>query len=229
MSKTVMVPTRRDNEGLWPVLLPGHEHSDFGEPGVHWHVDWRYAAGEPQQSKVLWESSSEDCGTRKWVQIRDVYQAKLGSSYLAGYMAQKMCRERGTTMFPQSVRRGVCPHKGLPMYDVGGGVQQCVGHGLCLRACDGSAITEFYHMLIGASDDRYAILQEDAHWAKIFIFSVKVDCWISGLDTVCIGDGGELVQVGHLPFSAGASWVKGGDCMRLTIQGAYKTAERKVA
>ena len=110
-----------------PVLMPIHRHDEFGRPGLHWHVDYRYLAGEPSQSRVVWPETDDPDGEVKYVRmarIRETYTAEMQIPHIQAYLSGRF---GGVSVGAD----GVCPHKGLPMMPVGpSGHRRCVGHGL---------------------------------------------------------------------------------------------------
>lgn len=107
-----------------PVLLPKHSHPSFGDPREHYHIDFRYHPDKPEQDEVVFSDSPVIY--KDLPLVRESYRVFAKSTYLPIWLAGKYLME-GTS--------GVCPHKGLPLVDIGGGVKQCVGHGLCFKDC----------------------------------------------------------------------------------------------
>lgn len=106
------------------VLLPSHSHPEFGDPNVHYHIDFDYDTAEPRQDDVLFSNNEPIFEERP--RIRREAVAHVNSAFLQVYLQNKY---RG-----QESKCGRCPHKGLP---VRGGI--CTGHGL---AFDDKGIVE---------------------------------------------------------------------------------------
>jgi hypothetical protein len=97
------------------VLLPAHEHPEFGDPGKHYHIDFDYDTGVPRQDEVIFSDKTPTYKNRP--KIRSNCAPTLNSVKLQRWLRDKY---KG-----QSVTCGKCPHKGLPVRD---GI--CTGHGL---------------------------------------------------------------------------------------------------
>lgn len=110
------------------VLLPGHTHPEFGKPGFHYHIDWRYEPGEPRQNDVVW-SEAEPI----WVQRERVRPGSVHCHIPSILIPFKLCQRYAET----EVKDSRCPHRGLPLVR---GV--CLGHGLCIT--NGKVTTDLY-------------------------------------------------------------------------------------
>lgn len=114
-----------------PVLLPPHEHPEFGDPGLHYHVDYRFTDLEIRQNRVI--HSTAEPALVDLPQVREVYTVTTANpkllTFLAGRHTHANC--------------GRCPHKGFPIMD---GV--CPGHGLVFNT-DGSTVREYGFSVLG--------------------------------------------------------------------------------
>lgn len=128
-SLMVMVPTI---DGV-PVLLPAHEHPEFGTPGMHYHVDFNYCTDEPRQDRVI--HSNEKPVMVSFQIHRNGYLIVSANIKLVLWLANK---------YKNCVaKNGVCPHKGLPIY---GGI--CTGHGMAFDK-DGVVAQHYYLRVAG--------------------------------------------------------------------------------
>lgn len=110
------------------VLLPGHSHPEFGKPGFHYHIDWRYEPGEPRQNDVVWSEAEPVLVQRERVRPGSVH------CHIPSIMIPfNLCHKYAGV----GVSTNRCPHRGLPLVR---GV--CLGHGLCTT--NGKVTTELY-------------------------------------------------------------------------------------
>lgn len=112
-----------------PVLLPRHEHASFGKPGMHYHIDWCYHPGEPEQNDVVWDDGP--IVYKDLPKIREVYSFDNLPTRVVLMLTEQFAGKRKSEC-------ELCPHKGLPV--IGG---MCVGHGLCFND-DGEVDKEFF-------------------------------------------------------------------------------------
>lgn len=96
-----------------PVYLPGHDHPEFGTPGLHYHIDWHYMRGPAQQDKVVRGEVTYEFREK----FHETYELEVSAFNLIYFLSKKI---KGKAC------EGLCPHKGLPVID-----GQCTGHGLC--------------------------------------------------------------------------------------------------
>jgi len=178
-----------------PVLLPKHSHPAFGDPGYHYHVDYRYCDGPFVQSRVIF--SDKEPVLMDLPQKRAAYQIDLASFRLPMFLARH---------HKKLTACGACPHKGLPVYPVSGGISQCVGHGLIFDA-NGDSIDEFYIRPKGVSCERHRL----DYGPKMYEFIVTAECYV---DTAIIEtvDG---TQIGAIPLPIKAR-VYPGDILRIS-------------
>jgi hypothetical protein len=160
-----MVPTIR---GI-PVLLPAHDHPDFGDPGLHYHIDYRYCSDKPEQSRVIF--SDEEPVMMDLPKVREVYITESSSLNLAHVLASRY----------DKASCGRCPHKGLEIID---GV--CPGHSMAFNP-DGSVIKDYYLSLFG-------ILRKYEGTHLIYEFESNVETEVSEVDIVA----GGKVKIGCL-------------------------------
>jgi hypothetical protein len=185
--KVKMVPTVN---GL-PVLLPAHEHSKFGDPGIHYHIDYRYKEGPPKQSNVIF--SDEDIIYKDLPQIRETYQVEMEALdvliWLSGEHEKLIC--------------GRCPHKGLPVHPIGNGLHQCTGHGLVFK--DNDVVKDFW---LRVGDERLEAMFQSGSYE----FNMRKDGESNGaiVETEC----GK--QVSSLPFTQILRW-RSGDYLNLKV------------
>lgn len=105
-----MIPTV---DGI-PVLLPAHEHPEFGDVRKHYHIDFRYLLEPARQDKVVFSDSP--VVRMPLIQVKGACAAPIGNPDICLFLSQK---------YTKAVD-GKCPHKGLPIVN---GV--CLGHNLC--------------------------------------------------------------------------------------------------
>jgi len=115
-----------------PVLLPRHRHDEFGDPGEHYHIDFRYHPEEPRQSYVLFTEQEPEY--KPFEKVREVYHVPIQSCRISMMLAGRYRESKGCK---------VCPHKGLPIMN---GI--CVGHGLGFND-NGDVLNEFEVDFVG--------------------------------------------------------------------------------
>lgn len=183
----MLVPTINDV----PVLLPPHDHPDFGKSGLHYHVDFRYYEGEPKQDMVFF--TEEAPVYKEMKQVRQVYQAMVENVDIMVHLGKKYPKSNCVT----------CPHKGLPLMRVSDSVVQCVGHSLCFDN-NGNSITDFDLMVLDCRL-KYIVGQTK------YFFEVKID---GVVDSVKVLSGNTLVS----KIGKGGPWqLFVGDIFKLTV------------
>lgn len=144
----MLVPTIK---GI-PVLLPPHEDTpDFGDPGIHYHIDYRFCSDPPVQNRVLF--STEEPTWEEREQVREDYELVYSGIMVLLLLTVKYREEKLN-------RCGRCPHKGLPVTN-----GQCPGHGLSFR--QGKVDSQLFIQLVGIEESRRLLtLETMREWIK---------------------------------------------------------------
>lgn len=130
-----------------PVLLPPHNDSpDFGTPGQHYHIDYRYCTDLPEQERVIFSDEEPVWEVRDT--IRDDYQL-VNSSMMVLFLLTR------THMKASLSECGRCPHRGLFVAN-----GQCPGHGLTFKK-DGRVDSKLYLQLIDIPEGRKRITRRE--------------------------------------------------------------------
>lgn len=184
----MLVPTIQGT----PVLLPGHDHPEFGSPGLHYHIDYRFVDGVAEQAKVIWPVEGEELVMVEMEPLRETYDIHV--------QAGKVLRHLTNIYGGQKAVCGKCPHKGLPIMN---GV--CVGHGLVF---DANNCVET-NLEIGFDWERHAY----AMYNDYYVFQPKQD--LVALGDLKIWAGGRHVQT--INFEARIWGARVGDEIRINI------------
>lgn len=160
-----------------PVLLPAHDHPEFGDPGRHYHVDFRYCPDDPRQDRVI-HSAADPVYVEREAVRPDGYPCNSQAARVLFYLAWKYRNA--------PPHCGKCPHKGLPVYD-----GQCVGHGLVFDA-DGRVVRDFF---LRAGSVTLPVIGGCLSYSFVMTANETVDCV-----EVVTADGRVVVRV---PFEGG--------------------------
>ncbi len=175
-----------------PVLLPAHDHPEFGDPGRHYHVDFRYCPDDPRQDRVVHSAADPVYALLEAVRP-DGYSCNSQAARILFYLAWKYRHA--------PAHCGKCPHKGLPVYD-----GQCVGHGLVFDA-DGRVVTDFF---LRAGSVTLPVIGG----CRLYTFVMTTDEAVEGVEVVT--EDGRVVA--RVPFASGERHrVCKGDMLNVTI------------
>lgn len=175
-----------------PVLLPAHDHPEFGDPGLHYHVDFRYCPDDPRQDRVI-HSTAEPVYADLEPVRPDGYPCNSAAARVLFFLAW--------TYRNSPPHCGKCPHKGLPVYD-----GQCVGHGLVFDA-EGRVVRDFF---LRAGSVTLPVIGG----CRMYSFLMTAEETVTGVDVVT-ADGRVVCRV---PFRDGRRQVVlKGDTLTVTI------------
>ncbi len=139
------------------VYLPAH-CDDFGKPGRHYHIDWRYHKGPAVQSQVFF--TEEEPVYLPMEKVREEYVLDITSTGLILGLSERY----------DCLINGRCPHHGLPIVK-----GQCTGHGLVFK--DGKLVKDFWYSING-------VLLKATHKRTLYTFIFDEPCAIKQMDLV---------------------------------------------
>lgn len=176
-----------------PVLLPPHDHPEFGTPGQHYHVDFRYCSDQPRQDRVI--HSDEKPIMLSLELIRHNYTIQSGALAVVHFLSEKYKGERA--------KCGKCPHKGLPIMN-----GLCTGHGMAFNTA--GYPEQDYHIRIGPELHSESLYFDRN--LKLYEFKMSGDGTARWVEMI-VGSTGK--HVAKLPLS----WVPylKDDLLRITI------------
>lgn len=176
-----------------PVLLPPHVHLDFGDPGRHYHVDFRFCPDAPDQGRVIF-SEADPVYTDLEAVRPDGYRVDSSAMRVALLLAREYRDARVSDC-------GRCPHKGLPVFG-----RQCVGHGLTFDG-DGRPVRSY---LLRAGGATLPVIPSHTQYTFIMPAAETVD----GVELVT--PDGFVVARAVFPGNQ-RIYVRKGDCLNVTI------------
>lgn len=147
-----------------PVLLPPHEHVEFGTPGMHYHVDFRYMKEPYKQDRVI--HTLDEPVLLSLEKVRDTYKVVSGNIGLILWLSRR---------FEGKNSCDKCPHKGLPI--VSG---LCTGHGMAFNKK--GFVRMDYFLRVGKS------IEKIDYYRNIYHFLMEEEGIASCLELVT-GDG----------------------------------------
>lgn len=150
-----------------PVLLPPHEHIDFGTPGMHYHVDFRYTKEPYRQDRVI--HTLDQPVLLSLEKVRDTYEVISENITLILWLSRR---------FADRTSCNKCPHKGLPIIN-----GLCTGHGMAFNK---GAVCTNYFLRLGKT------LEKADYWRNKYDLLMEEDGVASFLELVT--DGGQLVS-----------------------------------
>ena len=188
-----LIPHRVPTVDGVPVLLPGHIHTEFGDPVFHYHIDYRFDPREQLQSKVV---MSESPVVYHWMlRVRRSVTIRMAAPNVLEHLTKKH----------DSLICGKCPHRGLTPNKLGK-YRQCPGHGLIFDE-RGKVVKEFNVEIEGLGNPTPYTSHSEPHTVDITGDGNVTEAMVTTLDGVPVC---RVPLDQHIP-------VQTGDIIRITF------------